>query len=1128
MSYLGFRTMVGSGQEMLDVAISDIDVQVTDQGVFAYATSGTYGGLTSYELISGSNATLVDAAFFTSSMAAVADTQITTVTLSGQGYVLTGNDSSGALVGHYVDDDGTIGSATAISGIQSSGSGRVTAFTSVNLLGGEFFYFAQEGGTEIHAYRWGSGSAQYVASASAQDTDTSYMQDAAALVQATVDGVTYLLVASNSEHGVTAYRVDAQSGNLSETTSLGAGNGLGVNTPTAMQVAQVNGETYVILGAAGSQSISVMRLDAAGNLTPTDHILDTLSTRFGGLTSLEVTTVDDRVYILAGGADDGISLFTLLPGGRLVHLQSIEDSLSMGLQNIEALSLTSAGGEMIVMAASQSEAGLTQLAMSTESQGQTISHGSGGGTQNGTSGDDILMGNGGNDSLSGGAGNDIIVDGDGADTLRGGAGADIFILDYDQRTDTIVDFERGVDRFDLSAFPMLYSTQQLTLLSTSWGARVSFRNEVIDVYAASGGYLSMTDLFGYEITGPNRPMMLVRVPVRGTEGNDAMTGEAIGDDIRALGGHDWVDGKDGDDSILGEAGNDTLLGSAGRDTLEGGTGEDSMNGGAGDDLLHGDAGHDSLFGGDGDDTITGGTGNDRIDGSNGSDSLLGGDGNDTMFGGALNDTIIGGDGDDIIDAGAWADTVNAGRGHDTVTGGLGSDLVWLGDGNDAFIDDAQEGPQGSDTVYGGAGMDTILALGGDDVIDGGTDNDVIEGGEGSDILQGGSGDDILRGQNGQDDISGGSGHDIVDGGADNDTLRGDGGNDTLRGSSGEDYLTGGDGDDLAYGGWGHDTLVGGNGNDRLYGYAGHDRLYGGAHNDALFGEVGNDTAYGGNGDDSLWGGEGDDNLFGNGGVDFLAGEDGDDILDGGSGADRLEGGLGNDVLSGGDDTDRLIGNDGNDTIYGGQAGDYIFAGAGDDWVYGDNGLDQIMLGDGDDSFFDNAQRGIYAADTVDGGNGNDLLTGGGGNDSLKGGNGHDTITGGTDHDRLFGNGGNDLVLGEDGNDYIAGNDGNDRLFGNDGDDTLNGGSGNDVMYGGAGDDVFILAADHGDDTITGFDTGADLLQFITDDDPSAPSSRNDVTMTFNDGDTHLTSSFGTIVIEDTLPWLISIANFEFV
>ena len=70
-------------------------------------------------------------------------------------------------------------------------------------------------------------------------------------------------------------------------------------------------------------------------------------------------------------------------------------------------------------------------------------------------GSDRLTGNNASDRLIGGGGNDVLVGGEGSDVLRGNAGSDIF--DYDAISesllatpDRILDFQRGIDRIDVS------------------------------------------------------------------------------------------------------------------------------------------------------------------------------------------------------------------------------------------------------------------------------------------------------------------------------------------------------------------------------------------------------------------------------------------------------------------------------------------------------------------------------------------------------------------------------------------------------------------------------------------------------------------------------------------------------
>jgi serralysin len=62
-----------------------------------------------------------------------------------------------------------------------------------------------------------------------------------------------------------------------------------------------------------------------------------------------------------------------------------------------------------------------------------------------------LSGLGGNDVLNGFGGNDRLIGGAGNDTLTGGSGSDVFVFANDGSTDTMTDFQTGVDKIDLTA-----------------------------------------------------------------------------------------------------------------------------------------------------------------------------------------------------------------------------------------------------------------------------------------------------------------------------------------------------------------------------------------------------------------------------------------------------------------------------------------------------------------------------------------------------------------------------------------------------------------------------------------------------------------------------------------------------
>ena len=581
---------------------------------------------------------------------------------------------------------------------------------------------------------------------------------------------------------------------------------------------------------------------------------------------------------------------------------------------------------------------------------------------------------------------------------------------------------------------------------------------------------------------------------------------------------EYVRGSDFNDALTGDSGNNSLDGRAGNDTLVAGDGLDTLTGGLGDDVLDGGGndlalGVDWAFysaasgsvqvnlstgfatGADGNDTLSGIEG---VAGSGFADVLIGDSGVNVMRGNAGNDTMDGGAGPDWLDYGnatgsvtvsLVTGTASGDQGDDQfinfekIRGGLAADIL-TGDDQNNWL----RGNAGDDTLDGGAGIDTAdyYPAAGAVTVDlsahtssgaDGVDTLVnFENVSGSylygDTLIGDAADNKLEGLGGNDSLGGGDGNDLLDGGSGNDQLRGDAGNDTILGGDGNDYITGGSGDD---------SLVGGDGIDTADYY----------YSDTSAGIVVNlatGTASGGGGNDTLSGIENvngsnfNDLITGDAGNNGLSGNDGNDTLLGGAGEDYLQGGAGNDTLDGGLVLDRISITDGNLAIYktatsavvvdlSGISGDgSIGSGtASGDASVGVDTLININFIQG--SNFDDSITGSTALifEQIEGGAGNDTLNGGAITDTLNQTNGnrvsYQNTTGagvavdfaaGTAVGAAGSNAGSDTLLNFN---YVRGSNFDDTLLGSNRTDVtevFDGRGGNDFIDGRGGFDILAF------------------------------------------------------------------------
>ncbi|MEM9811362.1 MAG: M10 family metallopeptidase C-terminal domain-containing protein, partial [Pseudomonadota bacterium] len=449
--------------------------------------------------------------------------------------------------------------------------------------------------------------------------------------------------------------------------------------------------------------------------------------------------------------------------------------------------------------------------------------------------------------------------------------------------------------------------------------------------------------------------------------------------------------------------------------------------------------------------------------------------NNSTAGGVLDDltsynnpvtaTIIDDGGHDTLDFSneTVAQTIHAYGGGVSDVGGLTGNLIIY---YDTVIEDVVGG-SGADVIHGsdvansfvaGGGNDTLWLLGGADAGFGNAGDDTLYGGDGDDELRGGSGGDLLVGGDGVDTVV------YTTTAAVTLSLRTDQVQDTGEGADTLRQI------ENAETGDGNDQILGSAADNRLSGGDGDDRLEGGNGNDTLIGGSGNDVLYGEAGDDTLEGGAGDDDLFGADGADTLRGQDGDDLLQGGFGDDTIAGGAGRDIA--------------------------LFRKPGADAT-----VDLAISG---------AQDTGYGLDTL---SDIEVLISGAGADRLSGDNAANNIQARDGADEVFGRGGDDLLFGGTGDDRISGGSGDDRIHGRQDDD---------ILTGGGGADIFVFETSDGDDRITDFEDGLDLLRFRD------VSGFDDVEIIDRGTDTEIRAGGTTVLLEDVAAGLLGADDFDFV
>lgn len=757
-----------SGVASVDLGVMELSVIDGPSGLHVVAYSGTNGGVATYSVGSDGSLSPIDTATISAGWGLRGETDMSVAFLGGTTAILTGIVNGSNLTGWGANLAGAVGGPFTLS--LPGGFSGTMLLSDQTSASDPFFVLATATG-QLAVYDPGPGMLREITGA-----DPSIV-GSHSLAVAEVNGQTLLLSTDATRSSLIVHQYDSATNSVTHRETVAAGDGLAVAYLSDIDVVQLGTQTFVIAAAAGTSSLTVLRLSSDGQLTLTDHVIDSRDTRFAALSAVDTVQVGDQVYVATGGGDDGVTLFRLLPDGTLQALATLENSTAGGLSNVSAIEMVHVGDRLLIFVGGETETGLAVLEWPLGPVGEVIAAAVGTQSVVGTSGGDIITSSAANQALSGGGGDDVLIATTSGTRLTGGTGGDTFVLRDTASQTTITDFQVGVDRLDLTGWSMLRDTSQLTVISRADGITLTFNGRSVTIQSSDGRPLSLADVLPDGL-GP------ARIPVETlTVSPDGGSEPGAGDGAVSPGTPTPPDGDTG--SGTGGTGGDTgdsTDGTGGTDdgTTGGTTGGTStlpakpedrppladwysdpawVDGSTTRKVLDGTDANDTLIGASGNDFLRGHNGNDLFYTGWGTDLVYAGGGNDTIFAAGGNNEIWAGLGDDVIRTRSGDDLIGGGPGNDLITGGDGRNTIWAGAGNDTVL-----GGANNEQLGGGANDDVLYAFGGDDLVFGGTGNDTILGGDGDDTIWGVGQNDLIVGGNGNDQIASGAGNDHVWGG----------------------------------------------------------------------------------------------------------------------------------------------------------------------------------------------------------------------------------------------------------------------------------------------------------------------------------------------------------------------------
>ncbi len=464
-------------QGLSDMAVLDVATRS-----YLLVAGAADGGIGSYEIMADNSLVPRDDLLLSPDSGTQGVAALDVFTLAGTTYVLPSGEFDDNQSVYTLGSDGLLTLSASYSDAAGTYSGwSMTA--SVDTGGATYLFGGVWGRSGFFGFDVGAG-AVLTAPRWIADTAQMYLGDITAMESAVLHGKNFLFIASGQDTGLESFEIAADGSYIQRDRAPPSEGGFsGVTDLVAVDGMD---RAFVIMASAGTDSLLVFRVSAGGRLQQVQTATDTLDTRFAGVQALETFDLNGRDYLLAGGADDGISLFEVTYKGQLKLLDTVADTAGTALQNVTSITARVANGEVTVFAGSATDQGFTQFVLSVPNGDNLIRGGPEPDSLTGTALDDTIFGHGKADTLYGLDGDDRLVDGRGPDVLWGGAGADIFEFVAETRTDRVMDFEIGIDRLDMSDYAMLYSYTDIAITPTANGAMLEMNGDTLILDSIDG------------------------------------------------------------------------------------------------------------------------------------------------------------------------------------------------------------------------------------------------------------------------------------------------------------------------------------------------------------------------------------------------------------------------------------------------------------------------------------------------------------------------------------------------------------------------------------------------------------------------------------------------------------------
>ncbi|MGB0505549.1 MAG: Hint domain-containing protein [Pikeienuella sp.] len=167
-----------------------------------------------------------------------------------------------------------------------------------------------------------------------------------------------ILVVGSLEDAISTFSVDTD-GTLVELDQLEDDGSLLLNNVLGMTTVDVGGTLFAVTtnsqggGASANEGISTFSIDSNGIITTEDQIdaLSIAGLELDSARDVESIVVDGTTFVIAGGLDDGLSVFSIDSSGTLTNEFNVADDATLLLDTVRGIATATVDGSAYVYAA---------------------------------------------------------------------------------------------------------------------------------------------------------------------------------------------------------------------------------------------------------------------------------------------------------------------------------------------------------------------------------------------------------------------------------------------------------------------------------------------------------------------------------------------------------------------------------------------------------------------------------------------------------------------------------------------------------------------------------------------------------------------------------------------------------